>query len=90
MRNVPSVTTASQIGVAWDAPTFDGGSPVLDYRVWSDKGTIVSFYDLADGLTVLEYIMADAVQGTQYQFFVQARNAYGYSVFSNFALIKAG
>ena len=61
----------------------------MDYRVWSDKGTIVNFYILSDTVTTLEYAFTDVVQGTSYQFFVQARNAYGYSVFSQFVFILA-
>lgn len=39
----PDVTSAYQIGLQWSAPTFQGGSPVLDYRVWSDNALGGSF-----------------------------------------------
>jgi hypothetical protein len=37
LNNVNDVTAGNQIGLAWDAPTFDGGSPVLDYNIWYDN-----------------------------------------------------
>lgn len=39
LQNVPSDTSANQIGLTWDPPTFDGGSPVIDYRLWYDNGS---------------------------------------------------
>jgi len=36
---VPEVTSATQIGLSWIAPVFDGGSPVVDYRVWYDNAS---------------------------------------------------
>ena len=35
--NAPLLTSASQIGLQWSAPTFNGGSPILSYRVWYDN-----------------------------------------------------
>ena len=42
LRNVPSVTLATQIGIQWDTGVNNGGSPVIDYRV--------SFLDPAVGV----------------------------------------
>jgi hypothetical protein len=33
LSNVPTVTTAYQIGLDWDEGAYNGGSAVLDYRV---------------------------------------------------------
>jgi hypothetical protein len=32
----PSITLASQIGLKWVAPTFNGGSTLIEYRIWFD------------------------------------------------------
>jgi hypothetical protein len=53
----PGETTSTQIGLSWDAPTFDGGSPILDYRIWYDDGIGGSenFVELAT-VTELTYL----------------------------------
>jgi len=33
LSNVPSITTAYQIGLTWTEGAYNGGSPVLDYKV---------------------------------------------------------
>jgi hypothetical protein len=33
LTNVPGITTAYQIGLDWNEGTYNGGSPVIDYRV---------------------------------------------------------
>jgi hypothetical protein len=33
LTNVPEITTAYQIGLDWNEGTYNGGSPVTDYRV---------------------------------------------------------
>jgi len=34
--NVVTVTSATQIGLSWSAGPSTGGSPIIDYRIWSD------------------------------------------------------
>jgi len=34
--NVVTVTSATQIGLSWTAGHSTGGSPIIDYRIWSD------------------------------------------------------
>lgn len=81
---VPAITTAHQIGLAWVAPVFSGGSAVLDYAVWFDDATNgVTFTEFASGLTDLSYTATGLVQGSTYKFKVKARNDYGYGDFSN-------
>jgi chitodextrinase len=36
LANVAEITLRDQIGLTWVAPVFDGGSTLLDYRVWTD------------------------------------------------------
>lgn len=40
LSNVEAITTAYQVGLTWDEGTYNGGSPVIDYRV--------SFTDASD------------------------------------------
>jgi len=36
LSNVPQNTTGSQIGLTWSAPIENGGSAILDYKVYYD------------------------------------------------------
>lgn len=52
LANVEALTDASQIGLDWDPPVFNGGSALLDYRLWSDETTNGdTFVVIATGLT---------------------------------------
>lgn len=33
------MTDADTIGLIWTAAGFDGGSPVIDFRIWSDNAS---------------------------------------------------
>jgi hypothetical protein len=33
LANDATITTAYQIGLTWESPVYDGGSPVLDYKL---------------------------------------------------------
>jgi cellulose 1,4-beta-cellobiosidase len=88
LANVPGVTLRDQIGLNWVAPVFVGGSPLLDYRVWTDDSG-GAFVELTSGLTGTSYTATGLTQGLVYSFYVEARNIYGYSVISNTASILA-
>lgn len=44
------ITLQNQIGLSWLAPVFDGGSPIIDYRIWTDDATGSTFTELVSGL----------------------------------------
>jgi hypothetical protein len=67
LANVPSITLADQIGLTWAAPVFDGGSPIIDYKLWFDDATGSTFEVLADDLQ-LSYTTLGLVQGSVYTF----------------------
>lgn len=79
LLNNAAVTTAFQIALTWQPGSFNGGTPVLDYRVnyraypdgvsqiYSD--TVTNDYVTVLGLT----------SGTTYEFTIEARNLVGYS-----------
>ena len=46
LKNVEKNTNAYQIGITWSAPTFNGGSPLLDYTILFDSGTGTTFTTL--------------------------------------------
>jgi hypothetical protein len=83
------ITLQNQIGLSWSAPVFDGGSPIIDYRIWTDDATGTTFTELVSGVQALEYTATSLVRGSTYQFYVEARNIYGYSVASNTVTILA-
>jgi hypothetical protein len=84
------VTLADRIGLTWVAPVFDGGSPVLDYRVWYDNASGGDFIELTTGVTDTSYTATGLTQGSTYKFRIQTRNAYGYSLgFTNEVSILA-
>jgi hypothetical protein len=33
LANVPAITLADRIGLTWVSPEFNGGSPIIDYRL---------------------------------------------------------
>lgn len=39
LQNNSSLTTSTQIGFTWSEPSFDGGKPVISYRINIDRGT---------------------------------------------------
>lgn len=67
-----------QITITWEAAAFNGGKPVLDFRLWWDNATGSSFVQLATmtGLTFTTTV----TPGLTYQFYIEARNQVGYSL----------
>jgi hypothetical protein len=89
LADAPAITLATQIGLTWNAPAFNGGSPI-DYRLWFDDATSgTTFTEVASGLTVLTYTVTGLVEGSTYQFYVEARNLYGYSLSNSAVTILA-
>lgn len=81
LDNNALVTTMSRIGIVWQAGIEDGGTPVIDYRVSWDQGT--GTWDIRQsGLSTLSYTASSLTAGTIYSFRVEARNAYGFSEYS--------
>jgi hypothetical protein len=74
LANVAEITDSDSIGLTWSAPVFDGGSALIDYRLWFDDATGVTFTELASGLTDTSYTANSLTQGLTYQFFVEVRN----------------
>jgi titin len=71
-----------QVTFEWQAPSEDGGSPVLDYEVYGDQGDdglAVADFQLLSATTYLtrEYTETAVEAGETYRFVVKARNDAG-------------
>lgn len=65
--NVAADTFADQISISWSAPVFNGGSEVIDYRIWYDNASDgATFVELASGVTTLSYVTTGLAQGSTY------------------------
>lgn len=92
LSNVPELTTATQIGLVWEDGAFDGGKPVLDYKLYWDRGEGLAYpvYEvLQQGITSQSYIATGLTTGLVYSFKLQAHNEEGYSSFSSAVQILA-
>lgn len=73
--------SATQLGLSWNQPSNNGGSPIRDYKVSYDQGSD-TWIDLQSEIITKHYIATGLVPGTIYKFKVQARNAFGFSATS--------
>lgn len=75
--------SATTIGMTWQDGFSNGGIEIIDYRVSFDQGTgLTNFVILADALVLKEYVATGLTSGTTYTFKVQARNSFGFSLYS--------
>lgn len=63
LQNDPAITNAVQIGLTWQPPTFDGGSELIDYRIWYDNASGSTFEELISGVTDTSYTVTGLQQG---------------------------
>ena len=63
VANVEAQTSATQIGLTWQAPANDGGSAVTDYQIWYDNASGSTFEMLATSVTSLSYTALGLTQG---------------------------
>ena len=81
-------SNASQISLVWVAPAFEGGLSVIDYRLWYWSATdSISVYE--QSIAATNYLATTFELGKTYWFKVEARNADGYSFFSNVKQVTA-
>lgn len=78
--------TSSSITFSWSEGATNGGTPVLDYRVSYDQ-SIDDYVVLTSLLDQLTYTASGLTFGNTYKFKVEARNSFGYSVYSEVASI---
>ena len=82
LANVPEVTTAYQIGLAWNEGVYNGGSPVLDYKLsFKDESeSVFTIYE--SNIEANTITVTGLMPSVTYQFLVQSRNLVGESSFS--------
>lgn len=71
------------------APTNNGGSPVIDYRVSYKLNTASDWTMLADDVTGTTYTASGLTSDLIYDFKVEARNSVGYSDVSDTVSIRS-
>lgn len=86
--NNAALTAATQIGLTWSEGLSNGGTPVISYRLSFDQGTN-TFVIAASGITTKYFTVTGLTPGTTYKFKIEARNVFGYSVFSQVIQILA-
>lgn len=63
------MTNAVTIGLIWTAAGFNGGSAVIDYKLWYDNATNgADFTVLAESVLDSIYTSENMVTGSTYQF----------------------
>jgi hypothetical protein len=72
--------------LTWDEGVDNGGTTVIDYRVWSDQATGV-YMPVISNLAATSYLMTSLSVGSTYNIKVESRNAFGYSEFSEVVTI---
>lgn len=71
--DVPAQTSASQIGLDWNAPVFEGGASITDYKLWYDNASAgATFTVFTASVPQSDYIATSLTQGQTYQFMVEA------------------
>lgn len=63
--NVPAITSASQIGLAWEDGVNNGGAAVLDYTLSWDQGTS-TWTTLTSGVSIKSYKVTGLTQSLNY------------------------
>ena len=86
----PVQTSATSIGLQWNAGLTYYGYPIIDYAVsWDEGKGDGSIVLLEMGLTETQTTRSNVVKGTTYTFYVQARSEYGFSAYSDAIAVLA-
>jgi hypothetical protein len=79
---VTAVAGDGQATVSWTPPADDGGSPIIEYRI---AGRGVTYDMTATGASATSVVFTGLTNGETYKFKVEAINAVGSSVASEFS-----
>jgi hypothetical protein len=88
LENNVAVTASGVIGLTWSAGTYNGGSPVLDYRISYKQGAS-AYSELASFVSSPSFTASSLVADALYTFKIEARNLVGYSAYSSEVQIRA-
>jgi hypothetical protein len=89
LADVPEITSKTQIGLVWQAPVFDGGVDIIDYRIWYTTETEDNYVVLDSAILGTTFTAISLTTGTSYKFKVQSRNMFDYSELSSEVIILA-
>ena len=76
------MTASGVVGLTWQEGTYNGGSPVSDYRIWY-KYDATPYAVLVSGVADIFYTATGLTPNTIYTFKVEAFNLIGYGLGSN-------
>jgi hypothetical protein len=69
--NIPGITTGYQVGLSWNEGVYNGGSPVLDYRIGYRISSSNDAYTLFDkDFVPTTGTVINLTPGTTYSFIV--------------------
>jgi titin len=83
-----AVTASGTIGLTWSPGAYDGGSPVIDYRISYHAGSD-PYVVLTTGVTASFYTASSLTANLIYTFKIEARNLIGYSAYSSEVAVRA-
>ncbi len=78
-RSLTATATSGSVALSWQAPTSDGGSPILLYKIYRSTTSGSGFVNIAnttDGTTT-NYNDTNVINGNTYYYMVSAVNAIG-------------
>ncbi|TET89695.1 MAG: hypothetical protein E3J35_08925 [Methanomassiliicoccales archaeon] len=75
-QNLDATPGDSLVTLTWNAPTYDGGSPVLNYRIYRRESGASEEFLIQIG-NVLTYTDTGLANGEEYRYKVSARNQVG-------------
>ncbi len=81
-RNLTSTSGGDFIHLSWDLPLFEGGSPIIEYRVYRMEDAEKVMISSTDA-SIRNYNDTDVESGTGYSYWIRALNNEGESSSSN-------
>ena len=69
----------NQVGLKWLDGVANGGTTIIDYQLWYDKGTGAPYEVLASNILTRSYTVTSLSPGITYSFVVKSRNSVGFS-----------
>ncbi len=81
-QNLQAAAGVVQVGLTWQAPLSDGGSPITNYKVYRDTARGMAIF-LVDAGTSLSYTDTAVMAGQTYYYQVSAENTIGEGLQSN-------
>ncbi len=88
LANNVEVTAAGTVGLTWSPGAYDGGSPVIDYRISYHAGSD-AYVVLTTGVTTSSFTASTLTANLIYTFKIESRNLIGYSAYSSEVVIRA-